>query len=76
MSTVLINTQGGSRFQEGTDLVSGGTQLGTDVKKILKKFSVQLTDTDNKPILKPNRKVIDVVNDFSWYAGPTSSEVR
>jgi len=74
MSTVLINTQGGSRFQEGTDLVSGGTQLGTDVKKILKKFSVQLTDTDNKPILKPNRKVIDVVNDFSWYAGPTSSE--
>ena len=74
MSTVLINTQGGSRFQEGTDLVSGGTQLGTDVKKILKKFSVQLTDADNKPILKPNRKVIDVVNDFSWYAGPTSTQ--
>jgi len=74
MSTVLINTQGGSRFQEGTDLVSTGTQVGTDVNKILKKFSVQLTDTDNKPILKPNRKVIDVVNDFSWYAGPTSSQ--
>lgn len=74
MSTVLINTQGGSRFQEGTDLVSGGTQLGTDVKKILKKFSVQLNDSDNKPILKPMRKVIDVVNDFSWYAGPASSQ--
>lgn len=74
MSTVLINTQGGSRFQEGTDIVSGGTQLGKDVQNILKKFSAQLTDTDNKPILKPNRKIIDVVNDFSWYAGPTSSE--
>ncbi len=74
MSTVLINTQGLSRFEEGTDLASNRTQLGKDVQNILKKFSVQLTDTDNKPILKPNRKIIDVVNDFSWYAGPTSSE--
>ena len=69
MSTVLINTDGKSKFSEG------GTQLADFGKKdnALKQLGIELTDTDKKPILIPNRKVIDVVNDFSWYAGPKAT---
>ena len=68
MSTVLINTNGLSKFQDGTQLAD------LDQKdNALKQLGVSLADTDKKPILVPNRRVIDVVNDFSWYAGPKST---
>ena len=69
MSTVLVNTDGLSRFQDGTELANFGQ--GQDSS--LRQLGLSLTDTDNKPILVPNRQVIDVVNDFSWYAGPKST---
>ena len=69
MSTVLVNTNGLSKFQDGTELANFGQ--GQDSS--LRQLGLSLTDTDNKPILVPNRQVIDVVNDFSWYAGPKST---
>ena len=73
MSTVLINTNGGSVFQESTDLINSG-QPGTSTDdNVLTKLGVSLTDTDKRPILRPTRGVIDVVNDFSWYAGPRAT---
>lgn len=69
MSTVLINTNGLSKFQDGTQIADLGAK-----DNALKQLGLSLTDTDNKPILVPNRPVIDVVNDFSWYAGPKSTE--
>jgi len=68
MSTVLVNTDGLSKFQDGTQLADFGKN-----DSALKQLGIQLTDTDKKPLLVPNRKVIDVVNDFSWYAGPKST---
>ena len=68
MSTVLINTDGGSRFQEGTSVANFGVD-----DKALRDLGIELTDTDKRPILVPNRNVIDVVNDFSWYAGPKAT---
>ena len=68
MSTVLVNTEGLSKFQDGTDLADFGKK-----DNALKQLGIQLTDTDKRPILVPNRKVIDVVNDFSWYAGPKAT---
>ena len=68
MSTVLINTNGLSQFQDGTELANLGQQ-----DNALKQLGISLTDTDNKPVLRPNRQVIDVVNDFSWYAGPKAT---
>ena len=68
MSTVLINTNGGSTFQESTDFINTG-----DNDNLLRELGITLTNTDQRPILKPNRKVIDVVNDFSWYAGPKAT---
>ena len=73
MSTVLINTDGGSTFQEGTDIINTG-QLGVSSKdNFLTKLGISLNDTDKRPLLKPTKKVIDVVNDFSWYAGPKAT---
>lgn len=69
MSTVLINTDGQSKFQDGTQLADFGKD-----DSALKQLGIQLTDTDKKPILVPNRKVIDVVKDFSWYAGPKATD--
>ena len=68
MSTVLINTNGGSYFQDGTDIVNTG---GGD--NVLRELGLSLTDTDKRPVLVPNNQVIDVVNDFSWYAGPKAT---
>lgn len=68
MSTVLIDTSGGSKFQEGTQLLDMGKE-----DNVLKQLGIQLTDTDARPLLKPTSKVIDVVNDFSWYAGPKAT---
>ncbi len=68
MSTVLIDTNGGSKFQEGTQLLDMGKE-----DNVLKQLGIQLTDTDARPLLKPTSKVIDVVNDFSWYAGPKAT---
>jgi len=73
MSTVLVDTNGGSVFQNGSDVIDTGTQIGRDVSAFTKKFQLSLTNADNKPILKPVRRVIDVVNDFSWYAGPKAT---
>ena len=74
MSTVLINTNGGSFFSEGSDIISTGTDYGQGFSDLTKKFQLSFTDADNKPVLAPNRQVIDVVNDFSWYAGPKASD--
>ena len=68
MSTVLINTDGLSKFQDGTQLLDMGKE-----DNVLKQLGIELTDTDARAILKPNKKVIDVVNDFSWYAGPKAT---
>ena len=70
MSTVLINTKGESKFSGSTSFVDFGQK---DQDDLLKKLGISSNNTDNKPILKPNRKVIDVVNDFSWYAGPKAT---
>ena len=68
MSTVLVNTSGLSKFQEGTQIADFGVN-----DTALKQLGIELTDTDKRPILVPTRKAIDVVNDFSWYAGPKAT---
>jgi len=68
MSTVLINTNNQSRFLQSTEIVN----LGKD-SNALNQLGLEFNDADKKPILVPSRKVIDVVNDFSWYAGPKST---
>lgn len=68
MSTVLINTNGKSTFQEGTSIANFGVD-----DSALKQLGIELTDVDKRPILASTRKVIDVVNDFSWYAGPKAT---
>jgi hypothetical protein len=74
MSTILVDTTGGSKFLTSTDLVDANTPLGATIKS--NKFlssNVALTNTDKMPQLVPVRQVIDVVNDFSWYAGPKAT---
>ncbi len=68
MSTVLVNTNGLSKFQEGTQLADFGV-----ADNALKQLGIELTDNDKRPILVPTRQVIDVINDFSWYAGPKAT---
>jgi hypothetical protein len=68
MSTVLVNTTGGSTFQGGTSIADFGVD-----NSAIKELGLELNDADKRPILKPTRQVIDVVNDFSWYAGPKAS---
>ena len=72
MSTLLINTNGQSRFRAKTDLISGDTKLGEAVNGLTKN-KIALSNTDNQPYLVPRGKVIDVVNNFSWYAGPKAT---
>jgi len=59
MSTLLINTEK-SKFEDAKD--SGTLQGGS--------FTA---DTDKKPRLEP-LGIIDVVNHFSWYAGPQATK--
>jgi len=75
MSTLLIDTNGGSVFSESTDIVDTSTKLGSELKNnsFLSKFQISLNNVDNKPELRPTRQAIDVVNDFSWYAGPKAT---
>ena len=75
MSTLLVDTNGGSIFSNSTDIVDTSTDIGKKIKgnEYLKKFNISLNNTDNKPELKPSKKVIDVINDFSWYAGPKAT---
>ena len=70
MSTVLIDTSGGSSFSDGKTQLAAGLEVKDNV---LDALGISLTDTDKKPILKPSSKVIDVVNNFSWYAGPKAT---
>ena len=63
MSTLLINTED-STTRTSVDIAAPGV---TDVK------TIQLEDEDAQPLLKPASKVIDVVNNFSWYSGPKAS---
>ena len=72
MSTLLIDTNGGSVFSDSTDLVDSSTELGRALKDN-NLGKVHFTNVDNKPVLVPTRSVIDVVNDFSWYAGPKAT---
>lgn len=68
MSTVIVDTQGGSVFADNSSVVTDN--LGGD---FLDKFNISLNNTDKKPDLKSSRRVVDVVNDFSWYAGPKAT---
>ena len=74
MSTVLVDTEGGSKFRASDDLISDKAGFATALFSLfgLEK-SIQLANTDGNPKLRPQRKVIDVVNDFSWYAGPKAT---
>lgn len=68
MATQLINTTGLSKFSNGTD---AGAEAGRKLMELFGiKQSIKLTDDDPQPILKSNRGTIDVIRDFSWYAGP------
>ena len=69
MSTVLINTSGKSKFEGETSLAD----FGNGNVELLKKLGIELTNKDHRAVLAPNRQVIDVVNDFSWYAGPKAT---
>lgn len=73
MSTLLVNTNGGSYFQDGTDIINSGNPGTAENDNLLRKAGLSLSNTDKKPVLVPNRQVIDVVNDFSWYAGPKAT---
>lgn len=73
MSTLLVNTNGGSYFQDGTDIINTGNPGTSENDNVLRQLGLSLTNTDKKPVLVPNRQVIDVVNDFSWYAGPKAT---
>ena len=69
MSTLLIDTTGGSKFNSSSNLVDTSTKVGASAGGI----NVSVTNTDGKPELKSIRQVVDVVNDFSWYAGPKTT---
>ncbi|MDB4430238.1 hypothetical protein N9273_00295 [bacterium] len=69
MSTILIDTKGGSKFLQTDNIVNSEAGAG----QALGDLNITLSNTDGRPILKPQRKVIDVVNDFSWYAGPQAT---
>jgi hypothetical protein len=75
MSTLLVNTTGGSKFSNSTDIVDTSTALGKSINdnKFLQKFGLALNDDDKKPLLKPTGGAIDVINHFSWYAGPKAT---
>jgi hypothetical protein len=70
MSTILINTNGRSRFHSSDNLINKASSLGEGLGKL----NVTLNNDDGRPVLKPNRTIIDVVNDFSWYAGPKATQ--
>lgn len=70
MSTILINTNGRSKFRSSDNLINRASSLGGGLGKL----NVTLNNDDGRPVLKPNRTIIDVVNDFSWYAGPKATE--
>jgi len=63
MSTLLINTED-STTRTSVDIAAPG------VKGV---STIPLKDEDAQPLLKPASKVIDVVNNFSWYSGPKAS---
>lgn len=62
MSTILINTAQ-STVAESVDILVPGAG---DIK------TLKLPNEDVQPKLAPNG-IIDVINDFSWYAGPKAS---
>lgn len=70
MSTILINTRGRSRFRSSDNLINRASRLGEGLGKL----NLKLNNDDGRPVLKPNRTIIDVVNDFSWYAGPKATQ--
>ena len=63
MSTLLINTED-STTRTSVDIAAPGVN-GVEI--------LSLKDEDAQPLLKPASKVIDVVNNFSWYSGPKAS---
>ena len=63
MSTLLINTEA-STTRDSVDILAPGVE-GVS--------TISLPDEDGQPLLKPAGKVIDVVNNFSWYSGPKAS---
>jgi len=72
MSTLLIDTNGKSKFSPSADLVSGSIKIGQEINKLTRN-KIALTNTDNQAVLVSQGKVIDVVNNFSWYAGPKAT---
>jgi len=63
MSTLLINTEA-STTRDSVDILAPGVEEVS---------TIALQDEDGQPLLKPASKVIDVVNNFSWYSGPKAS---
>ena len=62
MSTILINTEQSTVVESVDILVPGAGDIKT----------LKLPNEDVQPKLAPNG-VIDVINNFSWYAGPKAS---
>lgn len=62
MSTILINTKG-STTEDTINVLTPGKD---------EKSKITLPNEDVKPVLK-STGIIDVVNSFSWYAGPKAS---
>lgn len=60
MSLTLINSSE-SKVRKGVDILAPGADSVNTIK---------LPEEDFQPLLAPERTVIDVVNDFSWYSGP------
>ena len=74
MSTLLVNTTGGSKFAESTQLFEGANKLTSSIfQKFGLSLNLNLDDDDKKPELKPSAGAIDVVHDFSWYSGPKAT---
>ena len=63
MSTILINTEQSTVAESVDILVPGAGDIQT----------IKLPNEDVQPKLA-SRGVIDVINNFSWYAGPKASE--
>ena len=69
-TTVILDTDGGSKFRS-SNVDNAFTGLASKALSMIgSSGSITLTDDDPMPELKSTRKVVDVVNDFSWYAGP------
>lgn len=75
MSTILIDTTGRSLLKKSTNVVPINAKGESDIAKALNSLNVSLNNDDSEPDLTPasSSGIIDVVTDFSWYAGPPAT---